>query len=135
MIKNGQKYLITTSGWFYGPDGSQYRAAWGVCEAVSAKQELGFEPRHGTNWFVRVGEGSQSVIIAGCQIHYAVLLEVPPYINPGTVKDKESGFDISCNAIYIPGRLSSIPVLIPNMKATPPVRPIDRHVREGEIHK
>lgn len=103
MIKNGQKYLVTTSEWFYGRDGMQYRAAWGICEAVSAKQELGFEPRHGTNWFVRVGDGDKALIIAGCQVHYAIQLDEAPFILPGYYKDEKSGLEIKNNPIYIPG--------------------------------
>ena len=73
------KYLITTDNYFFAPDGKQYRAVWGECRTVSAEQALGFNPnRISANWFIRVGSEESHVIVAGCQIHYAIKLDSCP---------------------------------------------------------
>lgn len=78
MIDNSKFYLITTSEWFYASDGQTYKAVWGKVQVIEAKTELGFVPKAGTNWYVRVGEGDGSMIIAGCQIHYIQECEKQP---------------------------------------------------------
>jgi hypothetical protein len=72
------RYLITTTDFFYGTDGSQYRAAWGDVEIIS-DDFLGIKTNRGSaNWFAKVGTEESHVIIAGCQIHYAIkCLEKP----------------------------------------------------------
>lgn len=66
------KYLITTDNWFIAPDGLQYKAAWGVVEILQ-DSFLGLKTNNrSANWFAKVGTESKHVIIAGCQIHYAV---------------------------------------------------------------
>jgi len=69
-MKIGQKYLITTSEWFYAPDGQQYRAIFGTVHSIETdEQTLGVKTNRGsTNWYVLIGE----MIVAGCQIHYVV---------------------------------------------------------------
>ncbi len=90
MIENGQKYLITTDGWFFAPDGFQYSAAWGTCEIITTEEAFNFKPtRPSTNWFVRVGKGENSIIIAGCQIHYALKTETKPTIRTGSYISNE----------------------------------------------
>lgn len=80
MIQEGKKYLVTADAWFYGSDGQQYRAAYGICRTITMTEAFGFTPqRPSSNWFLQVGEGENSVIIAGCQIHYAVRLDKKPY--------------------------------------------------------
>lgn len=80
MTKNqlniGDKVLITTSEWFYCPDGNQYRAVWGTIHGVySDDQVLGIKTnRHSTNWYVTIG----NMTVAGCQIFYAMKTETPP---------------------------------------------------------
>jgi len=72
FVEENKKYLITMDKWFYAPDGNSYIAAWGK---ISFFQDdiLGIETnRHSTNWYIKIGEGENSVIAAGCQIHYAV---------------------------------------------------------------
>ena len=66
----GKKYLITTDDWFFAPNGEQYTAVWGTVNAVlSAEETLGIQTNSkSTNWYVSIG----NMIIAGCQIHYAV---------------------------------------------------------------
>lgn len=69
---NGKKYLITTDGWFYGPDGGQYRGVYGTVNIVE-DSILGIKTNaRSSNWFARVGDDDVFVVIAGCQIHYAV---------------------------------------------------------------
>lgn len=69
-IQPGQKALVTTSEWFYAPDGMQYRAVFGTVKAArTAEESLGVRPNgKSTNWYLEIG----NVTIAGCQIHYAV---------------------------------------------------------------
>ncbi|MFW8567024.1 hypothetical protein [Orrella sp. 11846] len=76
MIKVGDNALITTDNWFYAPNGNSYRAVWGTVKAVSSDKEvLGINTnRNSTNWYVEIG----NMIVAGCQIHYAVATDEPP---------------------------------------------------------
>lgn len=79
------KYLISTSDWFYAPDGRQYKAVWGD---VSILQDsfLGVKTNAiSANWYAKVGTEENHVIVAGCQIHYAVKSEKEP--NNGKVVD------------------------------------------------
>ena len=72
------KYLITTDEWFIAPDGKSYRAAWGECEPL-ADSFLGLKTNaRSTNWYVKVGSEENHIIIAGCQIHYAIRCEKEP---------------------------------------------------------
>lgn len=66
----GHNVLITTSNWFYAPDGRSYRAVWGKLTAIkTAEDSLGVRPRGpSTNWYVEVGDTS----IAGCQVMYCI---------------------------------------------------------------
>lgn len=76
------KYLITTDNWFYGPDGKQYRGVWGEVEIVD-DAILGIKTNvRSSNWFAKVGTDDNHVIIAGCQIHYAVKCENEPNNEP-----------------------------------------------------
>ena len=72
-VEIGSKYLVTCDNWFLAPDGRQYRAVHGVVHGVfDDNQALGIKTnRHSTNWFLQVGD----MIIAGCQIHYAIKSE------------------------------------------------------------
>ena len=71
-------YLITTDNWFYGPNGKTYRAVWGKV-AILQDDFLGIKTnRNSTNWYARVGSKEKHVIIAGCQIHYAVAMKDRP---------------------------------------------------------
>lgn len=103
MIEQGQRYLITTDNWFVGPDGNQYKAAWGKCYIGKTDEKLGFTPlRPSTNWFLSVGCGGKEIIIAGCQIHYAIRCEERPVvtITPETYVQKDTGIIYSTNNIY-----------------------------------
>lgn len=69
-MQAGEKYLITTDGWFIGPDGETYKAVFGTVHAlVESEAALGIRTnRNSTNWYVAIGD----MILAGCQVHYAV---------------------------------------------------------------
>jgi hypothetical protein len=72
------KYLITADGWFYAPDGRMYRSAWGEVQIIS-DDFLGIKTNRGsTNWYAQIGSDKKHIIIAGCQIHYAVKCEEKP---------------------------------------------------------
>lgn len=103
MVKDGEKYLITTNNWFYGPDGESYRAAWGTCKLRRMEDVFGFTPsRPSTNWYLEVGSPDKYVIIAGCQIHYAVRLEEKPKSNHFNkfYTDKDTGMTLNEDRIY-----------------------------------
>lgn len=73
------KYLITTDAWFFAPDGKLYRAVWGDVQ-ITEDSFLGVKTnRNSSNWFAKVGTESNHVIVAGCQIHYAVRCESKPH--------------------------------------------------------
>jgi hypothetical protein len=74
-------YLITTNDWFYAPDGRKYKAAWGNTEILT-DEVLGVKTnRNSTNWYAKVGSDDKHIIIAGCQINYAVRREEMPEID------------------------------------------------------
>ena len=66
------KYLITTDNWFIAPDGKQYRAVWGDVEIIPDTFLGVTTNRNSSNWFAKVGNEDNHVIIAGCQVHYAI---------------------------------------------------------------
>ncbi|MCB5318630.1 hypothetical protein LH413_14125 [Yersinia massiliensis] len=70
MIKVGEKFLITTDNWFIAPDGRLYKSVFGTVHEVSdAESTIGIKTnRNSTNWYVGIG----NMIVAGCQIHYAI---------------------------------------------------------------
>lgn len=96
MIENGKYYLITTDSWFFDPTGEQRRAVWGKCRILTTEEVFNFIPaRPSTNWFVKCG----NVIIAGCQIHYAIQTDIKPKIKEGTCEN--NGKTDELNSIYI----------------------------------
>ena len=101
------KYLITTEAWFIAPDGKSYRAVWGEAQTMTALEALeapGVEPnRNGANWMVKIGTDEHHIIIAGCQIHYAV--SCPDRPNQGETKQRAGdSYEVKTkdNEIYIP---------------------------------
>ena len=79
MLQNDKYYLITTTEWFLAPDGEQYRAVWGKCKLLTTEDIFSFKPsRPSTNWFANVGNDDKSMIVAGCQIHYAIRCDERP---------------------------------------------------------
>lgn len=102
MLIHGEYYLITCDAWFAGPDGEEYRAVWGKCEIIETKESFGFTPlRPSTNWYCKVGEGEKSVIVAGCQIHYAVKCDIKPILRKETYLDDMSKVERSFNRIWL----------------------------------
>jgi hypothetical protein len=88
-IKEGENYLVTTEGWWFAPDGIQYKSVWGKASIQKTEDVLGFTPiRPSTNWFICIGD----VIIAGCQIHYIVRCPEKPDIFDNFFKDGKMYF-------------------------------------------
>lgn len=83
-------HLITTDAWFYAPDGKQYKAVWGNVQ-ITDDTILGIKTNAiSSNWFAKVGTEDNYVIVAGCQIHYAVKCDKP---NTGKALDWTSDND------------------------------------------
>ena len=76
----GKTYLVTTDNWFYAPDGNTYKAVWGTLHAMHSDEEtIGFKAqRPSRNWYMNIG----NVLIAGCQIHYAIQCDKPAFKAP-----------------------------------------------------
>lgn len=101
MIKQGEKYLITTHEWFLCPDGEEYRGVWGICEIINSEDAFGFTPmRPSTNWFLKIGNEDNHVIVAGCHIHYAVKCSNKPVAKPGTYIHDVTKNELVCSKIY-----------------------------------
>ena len=68
--KVGDKFLITTGDWFLAPDGESYKAVFGTLKGIENSEEiLKIKTNEkSTNWYLIIG----NMIIAGCQIHYAI---------------------------------------------------------------
>lgn len=83
----GQRYLITTDNWFIASDGQTYRAAFGTVHGVVDSQEaLGVRTNaKSTNWYVVIGD----MVIAGCQIHYAICTNAVSFDPPVAEIDHE----------------------------------------------
>jgi hypothetical protein len=78
-------YLITTYEWFTASDGRLYKAVWGNVEIVD-DSVLGVKTnRNSTNWYAKVGGKENHMIVAGCQIYYAIKCEKKP--NTGKALD------------------------------------------------
>jgi hypothetical protein len=75
----GSKVLLTVDNWFFGPDGQSYRAVWGTVKAIRQDSDvLGLKTNaRSTNWYIEIG----NMIVAGCQIHYALEC-APPNMQP-----------------------------------------------------
>jgi hypothetical protein len=72
------KYLITTDAWFFAPDGRQYKSVWGEV-TILEDTLLGVKTnRNSTNWYAKIGSENNHVIVAGCQIHYALKCPFKP---------------------------------------------------------
>jgi len=98
------KYLVTTDNWFYAPDGLKYRSVWGDIKILD-DSSLGIKTnRNSTNWYAYVGSDDKGMIVAGCQIHYAIKCDDLP--NSGNVEEinynsKESNKVNRASEIYI----------------------------------
>jgi hypothetical protein len=73
-------FLVSVSNWFVAPDGKYYRAAWGKVRIYNDEKTLGIKTNSkSANWYAVIGEQGKSVIVAGCQIHYACVCMEPPF--------------------------------------------------------
>lgn len=77
-MEDGVKYLITTSNWFFAPDGQNYKAVWGTAQLFEESIFDTEASRQGANWYVKIGSNNKHCLITGCQIHYAVRCENRP---------------------------------------------------------
>jgi len=103
MLENGKRYLVTTDDWFLAPDGELYRAVWGTSSIEKIEDTLGFIPiRPSTNWYMKVGNENNYIIIAGCKIHYVCRCEDKPKSNHAgkLYKDKDTGSEWNEDRIY-----------------------------------
>ena len=72
MIEINKTYLLSTSEWFFAPNGKQYSAVFGTVKGIHQDTALGIKTNRGsTNWYVEIG----NMVIAGCQLHYVVQCE------------------------------------------------------------
>lgn len=90
-----EKYLITTDGWFFAPDGEQYRAVWGTVTGIHSDEEaLGIKTNRGsTNWYVQIG----NMIVAGCQIHYCIQSDSVSFTPIDREVEHEGGLNLCRN--------------------------------------
>lgn len=96
-------YLITTDNWFLAPDGKPYRAVWGYVEIIE-DTFLGIKTnKNSSNWFAKIGEKGKEVIVAGCQIHYAIRCEEAP--NVGITKDYNTSAEVGCKEYERPTQI------------------------------
>lgn len=79
------KYLITTDNWFYAPDGLKYRAVWGEVKILNDDVLKIKTNARSTNWYAFIGSEEKGMVVAGCQVHYAVKSNKKP--NTERVKD------------------------------------------------
>ncbi len=97
-------YLITTDHWFLAPDGHTYNGVWGDVTILEDGM-LGVKTnRNSTNWYAQIGRDGRELIVAGCQIHYAVKCEQPPYtgeVNDWTVDSGKYGSYTRPTKIYL----------------------------------
>lgn len=96
-------YLITTDNWFYAPDGKQYKAVWGNVEIIE-DSFLGIKTnRNSSNWYVKIGSEDRHVIIAGCQIHYAMKWDKQP--NLAKVHDYHTSAEVGVKEFERPSQI------------------------------
>jgi hypothetical protein len=79
------KYLITTDKYFVAPDGLTYSAAWGDVNILGDESIMGIKTnRQSANWYAAVGGNGREIVIAGCQIFYAIRCEDKPNTDRAT---------------------------------------------------
>jgi len=74
-----------------------------VCQILRTEDVFGFTPaRPSTNWFIKVGDKDNHIIIAGCQVHFAVQCEDRPITRHENkyYKDKDTGVEYTEERIY-----------------------------------
>lgn len=85
----GKSVLITTSDWFYAPDGRMYKAVWGTIIAIQEdKEAFGFAVnRSHANWLITIG----NMTIAGCRVLYAIKCDTPNFGRADEYQTGEAG--------------------------------------------
>lgn len=93
MLVIGDKVLVTTDGWFFAPDGEQYRAVFGTVRGIHSSEEvLGIRTNaRSTNWYAEIG----NTLLAGCQIHYCVKTDKASFTPPVAELEDASGGKIT----------------------------------------
>lgn len=84
IFEHEGNYLVTTDNWFIAPNGKQYRSVWGKVVLVN-DTVLGIKTNaKSTNWYAVIGDGDSKIIIAGCQVHYAIECHESPNLGAVT---------------------------------------------------
>jgi hypothetical protein len=93
--KVGDKYLVTTDRWFLAPDGESYLAVHGTVNAIHTDQDtLGVKTNaKSTNWYLSIGD----MMVAGCQIHYAIKSDSVSFRAPNREIEHEGGLKVCRN--------------------------------------
>lgn len=85
------KYLITTDEWFIAPDGQSYKSVWGEV-LILEDSIIGLKTnRNSTNWYAKIGNEEKHIIVAGCQIHYALKCEERPKLHKHIMEEVFEG--------------------------------------------
>jgi hypothetical protein len=80
LLDSNKTYIIKSDEWFPAPDGELYIYVWGKVEIIEAENLLGLVPaKPSTNWYAKVGDVENYVLIAGCKIHSACIAPKPPF--------------------------------------------------------
>lgn len=137
ILKPNDHYLITTNHFFVAPDGSSYRAVWGKVKFLNDDILPIKTNKNSTNWFIMVGSEEDYIIIGGCQIHYVVRCEKPPFLlyseTWDTAKLDEQGKAINIKhrtSIYVPDEKELLAIMESKHaeeKNKSPQPRIDRH--------
>lgn len=96
-VRGSRLMAIQVDDWMFAPDGQQYRVIFGLAQVLRAKDLLGFEPRNSANWWVMVGEGEGSMLIAGCKIHFAQEVSSKPAGSHVYEVKSADAIEIICN--------------------------------------
>lgn len=99
------KHIVTADEWFIGPDGEEYKGAYGEVEIINAKDVFGFTPMRSANWYAKIGTPDDYVIIAGCKVHFSALANNPPlqtHTKGWTLHEKEIFHFDKPSFIYVP---------------------------------
>ena len=89
------KFLVTTNQWFMAPDGQMYQSVWGNVQIVS-DSILGVKTNaRSANWYAKIGPDDSFIIVAGCQIFYAVKCEQRPFDGPCLMDERVDGTNVN----------------------------------------
>jgi hypothetical protein len=96
-FKIGQKILITTDNWFYAPNGNSYKAVYGTVKKILKTENFLSVKRDNrtASWGIEIG----NMIIAGCQIHYAIATD---YCSDLSALGWDANSEFGCKTYYRP---------------------------------